>query len=121
MLTLYSNQTNQAQELMEMAVRVRSIRGSSIPQPLIDKLGELCYYQDFDFVVNDGSELSRTKSFFEDHRDDFFFLNQYGKPFDFDDSAKEIVNNELFLAIDFNCDNRKATFYVYFPYDGAYI
>lgn len=121
MFTLYSNQTNQAQELMEMVKKVRSIRGSSIPQPLIEKLGELCRCQDFNFVVNNGSELSRTKAFFEDHRDEFFFLNQYGEPFDYDDSSREVVNNELFLAIDFNCETCLATFYVYFPYDGAYL
>lgn len=121
MLTLYSNQTNQAEELMEMVKKVRSIRGSSIPQPLIEKLGELCRCQDFDFVVNNGSELSRTKSFFSEHRNEFFFLNQYGEPFDYDESAQEVVKNELFLAIDFNCESCLATTYVYFPYDGAFL
>lgn len=109
---------NSFDEVMDSLHSARSIKGEPIPRNLIAKCMDLFLQNPRNFIIGSRTSLSRKKSFFNVHKGELKFYNQYGEAFDFNEEAEEVLENEIFMAVSGN-NSDETTVYMYFPYDGA--
>lgn len=107
--------------ITKQAKNARSIKGTPLPEKLINKLNSLAEENPtYTFSIGSAGTLSRKKNFFKQNHQTLHFYNINGDEFKYSDYCKEISANEVFMAIDFGEITQEAFVYVYFPFDGAH-